>query len=128
MIGIKKSEFADKAVQPEDLMFIYRGMLGNDSKGYKSTAIPLANKGEWQGKWHTVEITWHASDNGSFKFVFNGNTIIDCTGCDAMPKPKHKQFYEDEDAFKEHKKRPINIPFWYICLHGILIELIQHKT
>ena len=59
-------------------MFTYRGMLGNDSKGYKSTAIPLAKKGEWQGKWHTVEITWHASDNGSFKFVFNGKTIIDC--------------------------------------------------
>ena len=97
-----KSPFADKAVQPEDLMFIYRGMLGNDSKGYKSTAIPLANKGEWQGKWHTVEITWHASDNGSFKFVFNGNTIIDCTGCDAMPNEKHKEFYQDDWAYDRH--------------------------
>lgn len=97
-----KSQFADKAVQPEDLMFVYRGMLGNDSKGYKSTAIPLANKGEWQGKWHTVEITWHASDNGSFKFVFNGKTIIDCTGCDAMPNENHKEFYQDDWAYDRH--------------------------
>ena len=100
----KKSEYADMELQPQDLIFKYRGILGNDSKNYKSHAIPLARKDAWQGKWNTVEITTHHADNGSFKLVFNGKTIIDCTGCDAMPNPKHNQFYEDEWAFENHAK------------------------
>ena len=107
----KKSEYADMELQPQDLIFKYRGILGNDSKNYKSHAIPLARKDAWQGKWNTVEITTHHADNGSFKLVFNGKTIIDCTGCDAMPNPKHKQFYEDEDAFKKHKKDQLTFHF-----------------
>ena len=50
-----------------------------------------------------VEITSHLDDKGSFKFVFNGETIIDCKVCDAMPNEKHNQFYEDEWAFENHK-------------------------
>ena len=106
----KKSEYAP-AVQPEDLIFTYRGILDNDSKHYKSSAITLAKKGEWQGKWHTVEITTHVDDNGTFKFVFNGKTIIDCTSCDAMPNEKHDQFYEDDWAFDNHAKDGLMFQF-----------------
>ena len=51
---------------------------------------------------YLYQITTHHADNGSFKLVFNGKTIIDCKffGCDAMFNPNHKQFYEDEWAFK----------------------------
>ena len=106
----KKSEYAPVA-QPEDLIFTYRGILDNDSKNYKSSAITLAKKGEWQGKWHTVEITTHVDDNGTFKFVFNGKTIIDCTSCDAMPNEKHDQFYEDDWAFDNHAKDGLMFQF-----------------
>ena len=107
----KKSEYADTSVKPEDLIFTYRGILDNDSKHYKSSAISLANKGEWQGKWHNVEITSHLDDKGSFKFVFNGETIIDCKVCDAMPNEKHNQFYEDEWAFENHAKDGLMFQF-----------------
>lgn len=96
----KKSEYSDLALMPQDLIFQYRGILGNDSKNYKSHAIPLARKDAWQGKWNTVEITTQISDTGSFKFVFNGKTIIVCSGCDTMPNEKHDQFYEDEWAYE----------------------------
>ena len=96
----KKSEYADMAIQPQDLIFQYRGILGNDSKNYKSHAIPLARKDTWQGKWNNVEITTHISDKGSFRFVFNGKTIIDCSDCDTMPNEKHDHFYEDEWAYE----------------------------
>tara|TARA_B100001093_G_C26831135_1_gene1016195 strand:+ start:2254 stop:2643 length:390 start_codon:yes stop_codon:yes gene_type:complete len=85
---------------PQDLIFQYRGILGNDSKNYKSHAIPLARKDAWQGKWNTLEITTQISDKGSFKFVFNGKIIIDCSGCDTMPNVKHDHFYEDEWAYE----------------------------
>ena len=107
----KKSEYATMELQPQDLIFKYRGILGNDSKNYKSHAIPLARKDAWQGKWNTVEITTHHADNGSFKLVFNGKTIIDCTGCDAMPNPNHDQFYEDDWAFNKHKKDQLQFHF-----------------
>ena len=42
----KKSEYADMKIQPQDLIFKYRGILGNDSKNYKSH-IPLARKDAW---------------------------------------------------------------------------------
>ena len=99
----KKSEYANMALQPQDLIFQYRAILGNDSKNYKSHVIPLARKDIWQGKWNTVEITTLISDKGSFKFVFNGKIIIDCSGCDTMPNEKHDEFYEDEWAYKNHK-------------------------
>ena len=98
----KKSEYADMALEPQDLIFTYRGILGNDSKNYKSHAVPLARKETWQGKWNTVEITTHISDKGSFKFVFNGKTIIDCSVCDAMPNEKHDQFYQDDWAYENN--------------------------
>lgn len=106
----KKSKFAP-AVKPEDLIFQYRGILDNDSKNYKSSAITLAKAGTWQGKWHTVEIVTHVADKGSFKLVFNGKTVIDCTGCDAMPNEKHDQFYEDEWAFENKAKDGLMFQF-----------------
>ena len=34
-----------------------------------------------------------------------------CAGCDAMPNEKHDHFYEDEDAFKKHKKDQLTFHF-----------------
>lgn len=96
----RSSPFTDKEVKPHDLVFSYRGILGhngNDSMEH----ITLARAEEWQGKWHTVEYTSDTKDNGSFKFVFNGKTIIDCTNCDTFYNAK--EFYE-EWANKNHKK------------------------
>ena len=107
----KKSEYTNTELQPQDLIFKYRGILDNDSKHHKSSAITLARKDAWQGKWNTVEITTHHADKGKFKLVFNGKTIIDCTSCDAMPNPKHEQFYEDEDAYNKHPKDQLTFHF-----------------
>jgi len=99
----KASKFSNTRVKPHDLIFQYRGILDNNSKNHVSSAITLSPRDVWQGKWNTVEITTNLNDNGSFKFLFNGKTIIDCTGCDAMPNENHDQFYEDDWAFQQQK-------------------------